>query len=205
MGSAQRHGNDNSATQGQIAAFGDLDIGVVVRRDDPGDLLVRELQKTRAGVRHIWPIPDQIPVDFDVVFCELCSDLPRRLPWLPGSPSTALVLVVRAGTAVDLNTLNNCAPNAVVHLPVVKDAAVTALALGRNHFLYERRLRGRIEKLDDNLRMMRSVERAKAILIETKNLSEQEAYHFLRSRAMERSLSIGAIAAMIVDSHELLG
>jgi AmiR/NasT family two-component response regulator len=185
--------------------FTGLDVAVIAKRDEHGEHLMRELQRTRAVVRHFWPMPEQIPVDHDVVFCEACPDLPKRLPWLPGSPGAALVLVLPAGRQLDLDVLQNCAPHSVIHLPAAAEVVLSALVVARSHFLYERRLRGRIEKLDDNLRTMRCVERAKAILIETKQLSEQDAYHFMRRTAMERRVSIGALAAMIVDSHELLG
>ena len=187
------------------STFDDLDIGVIVRRDDHSEFLTRELQRTRARVRHIWPMPEQVSVDYDVVFCEMLADLPKRLPWLPGTPGAALVLVIPVGLPLELGTMHSCAPHAVLHMPVTPDSVLSALSLAREHFLYERRLRSRIEKLDDNLRTMRSVERAKAILIETKKLSEQDAYHFLRRTAMERRVSIGALAAMIVDSQDLLG
>lgn len=202
-GMRPRHGGE--LPRGAPVPFADLDIGVLTRRDEPGDQLIRELQRTRARVRHIWPMPEQIPVEYDLVLCELCSDLPKRLPWLPGLPSAALILVIPVDVPLDLGVLHICAPHAVVHLPATPDAVLSALALARNHFLYERRLRSRIEKLDDNLRTMRSVERAKAILIETKKLSEQDAYHFLRRTAMERRVPIGVLAAMIVDSQEMLG
>ena len=80
----------------------------------------------------------------------------------------------------------------------------SVLMMAREHFQYERRLRGRIDKLDENLRTMRLVERAKALLIRLKNLSEEEAYNFLRKQAMEKRVTIGAVASAIIDSHELL-
>lgn len=79
------------------------------------------------------------------------------------------------------------------------------LAVARSHFLYERRLRLRIDKLDENLRTMRSVERAKSLLIRLKNVSEEEAYNYLRRQAMERRVTIGAVANAVIDSFELLG
>jgi AmiR/NasT family two-component response regulator len=81
----------------------------------------------------------------------------------------------------------------------------TSLALARAQFLYERRLRSRIDKLDETLRAFRSVERAKTILMQTRKLDEEEAYHFMRRQAMSRRISITAVAAAIVDSNELLG
>ena len=191
--------------RGGALSFTGLDIAVIAKRDEHGQHLIRELQRTRAVVRPSWPVPEQIPLEHDVLFCEACPDLAKRLPWLPGEPGAALVLVLPAGRPLDLEMLQSCAPHAVIHLPATADAVLSALVLARSHFLYERRLRSRIDKLDDNLRTMRCVERAKAILIETKQLSEQDAYHFMRRTAMERRVSIGALAAMIVDSHELLG
>jgi hypothetical protein len=205
VGTTVRQRGADEFSAGASMPFADLDIGIFAQRDEPGDHLIRELQRTRARIHHIWPMPEQIPVDYDLVFCEFCPDLPKRLPWLPGLPSTALVLVLRFGMPLDLGLLHICAPHAVVHMPVTPDVVLSALVMARSHFLYERRLRSRIEKLDDNLRTMRSVERAKTILIETRKLSEQDAYHFLRRTAMERRVSIGTLAAMIVDSHEMLG
>jgi len=51
---------------------------------------------------------------------------------------------------------------------------------------------------------VRLVERAKTLLIRLKNLSEEEAYNFLRKQAMEKRVTIGAVAAAVIDSHELL-
>ncbi len=51
---------------------------------------------------------------------------------------------------------------------------------------------------------MRSVERAKSLLIRVKNITEEEAYNYLRRQAMERRVTIGAVATAIVDSYDLL-
>ncbi len=185
--------------------FRDLDIAVFTARDQAGEQLLRELQRTRARVQHIWPIPELIPVSYDVIYCDLLNDLPQRLPWLPGKPDTALVVIAAATQSLDLKLLHNCAPHAVIHQPVTAQAVLASLLVGRGHFLYERRLRGRVDKLDDNLRTMRSVERAKAILMQSRSINEEEAYHYLRRRAMERRVTIGALANVIVDSQELLG
>lgn len=185
--------------------FANISIAVVTERNDDGERLIRELQRLRAKVQHIWPLPQQLPSDYDVIFCDLTEDLPCRLPWLPGEPDSALVLIVSEQTPYNLKLLHRCAAQAVLHYPVSPLAVQTSLALGREHHLYERRLRGRIDKLDDNLRTMRSVERAKSIVMRSKNVDEEEAYHFLRRQAMARRVSIGTIANAVIDSQELLG
>jgi AmiR/NasT family two-component response regulator len=204
MGSNKsRDGNgagDVSPTE--IAA---LEILAVARPDEEGDGLVRELQRTRGHVRRLWPLPSRLPEDTHVIFADLVPDLPQCLPWVPGQPTAALVVLMSAVQAPDLKLLRNCAPHAVLHRPFTAHTVVASLALARAQFLYERRLRSRIDKLDETLRAFRSVERAKTILMQTRKLDEEEAYHFMRRQAMSRRISITAVAAAIVDSNELLG
>lgn len=185
--------------------FGRLEIGVATRRDELGEQLIRELQRTRARVHHLWPPPAQFPTTLDVIYCDLLPDLPQRLPWIPGESSAALVVIVPPNQPLDLGLLENSAPHAMIYSPITVQAVVASLTVAMSHFSYERRLRHRIEKLDDNLRTMRSVERAKTILMRTKNLREDEAYKHLRRQAMERRVTIGALATAIVDSQELIG
>lgn len=186
-------------------SFREMDVAVIVERDDDGERLVRELQRLRCNVRHIWPMPPRVPENFSVVFCALSQDLPQRIPWIPGEPASALVIVDPGQGALDLRLLHNCAAHGVLHYPVTARSVQAGLVLAHDHFLYEKRLRGRIDKLDESLRTMRSVERAKALLIRVKNVTEEEAYNYLRKQAMERRVTIGAVANAIIDSHELLG
>jgi len=183
-----------------------LDVVVATARDASGETLIRELQRTRARVRHFWPPPDPLPADTDALFCDLVPSLPARLPWLPGEPKAALVVLMpSAETALDLDLLRKAAPEAVLHRPFTAPAILAALVLARSRFAYERRLRGRIERLDLTLRSMHSVERAKAILMGARKMQEEDAYRFIRSQAMERRVSVGAVATAIVDAHELIG
>jgi AmiR/NasT family two-component response regulator len=199
-GASRDHGQDNSS----VKALWDLKCAVISERNDDGERLVRELQRLRCNVVHEWPMPPQIPVQYDVVFCALTNDLPQRLPWIPGEPASALVVVDNGEGPLDLRLLHNCAAHGVLHYPATPRSVQAVLSLARGHFLYEKRLRGRIDKLDESLRSMRSVERAKSLLIRVKNITEEEAYNYLRRQAMERRVTIGAVANAIIDSYELL-
>jgi AmiR/NasT family two-component response regulator len=194
--------NRRHAFPAEIASLGIL---AVLRGDDENETLVRELLRTRASVRRLWPLPARLPDDADIIFCELVSDLPQSLPWLPGQPTSALVTIIPPAQWPDLTLLRNCAPHAVLHHPVTANTVLTSLMLARAQFLYERRLWTRIDKLDEALRAFHIVERAKAILMQTRKLGEDEAYHFLRRQAMDRRVSISALATAIVDSHTGLG
>ena len=182
-----------------------LELIVATRRDENGELLIRELQRLRSRVRHVWPVPDRLPEDADVIFCDFVPGLSDRIPWIPGEPKAGLVAIIPPAPPPDLAALRDCAPDAVLHKPFTTYGILASLVISRSQFLYVQRLRLRIEKLDDNLRAMRSVERAKAILMSSRNLLEDEAYNFIRRQAMDRRVSISAVAAAIVDSHEILG
>ena len=105
---------------------------------------------------------------------------------------------------VSVKVIRNCAPHGLLQSPVTEKSVITSISYARDQFRYEQRLRSRIDKLDENLRAMRSVEQAKAILMDTRRIGEEEAYRVLRRTAMERRVKLGALATAIVDSHELL-
>ena len=182
-------------------------LDVVLVAPDDEDMLgfVLALKRLRVSVRRMWPPPELLPLQADMMVCEYLPGLAERLPWLPGEAPMALVLICRREQPPDLKGLTDCAPNGILWRPVVEEAALTTLVLARHQSLYEQRLRARIEKLDDNLRTMRNVELAKSVLMKVKSMTEEEAYHFLRKQAMERRVSIGTLASAIVDTQELLG
>ena len=153
-----------------LASLAEFEIVVAVAPESGADQLVRDLQRARAKVRRLWPMPDKLPSDADVLVVEFSDRLTDRLPWTPGESRSAGVV-----------------------------------ALARSQFDYTRRLRDRIERLDENLRTIRNVERAKAILISARGMNDEAAYKFLRSQAMDRRTTVNAIATAIIDSFELLG
>jgi AmiR/NasT family two-component response regulator len=159
----------------------------------------------RIRVRTVWPLPEHLPGDADIVYCEYVPDLARRLPWIPGDAGSALVVILPTNDPINPDALANATPDAVLSRPFSANAIVSSLIVARSQFRYEQRLRSKIERLDENLRSMRTVERAKAILMETRRMPENDAYGFIRRQAMDRRVSASTVAAAIVDSFELLG
>lgn len=184
--------------------FWDLQVGVFVEPDNAFDDLLRDLQRMRCRVRHGWPIPDQIPGHFDLVMCSLVADLPSRIPWLPGESSSALIVLDSGVGELNLKLIQNCGAHGILQHPSSSRSLQTSVALALDQFRYETRLRERIGKLEENLRSIRTVEKAKSILIRKRNVSEDEAYAYLRHQSMERRLPIGQIAQSIVDACEFL-
>jgi AmiR/NasT family two-component response regulator len=182
-----------------------LSVTIIAPMEDQSAFLLRELQRLRICPRQIWPMPESIPADSDVVYCEYVPNLASRLPWIPGDARSALVVILPTSAPIHPDALAHATPDAVLSRPFTSNSVVASLVLSRSQFSYEQRLRTKIERLDDNLRSMRTVERAKAILMTTRRMPENEAYGFIRRQAMDRRVSTSAVAAAIVDSFELLG
>lgn len=168
------------------------------------DALRRALLDLRARVVQDWPEPDPLPAEGDLLCLAYSPALARRIPWIPGQPPLALVVLVAPGQQPSAEVLRLAGCDAVLGHPAPPELVRATLSVARDRFLYEARLRSRIEKLDETVRSLRTVERAKAILMDERNLSEAEAYALLRDRAMERRVTVGAVAAAFLDSHELL-
>lgn len=185
--------------------FQDLSVAVISKRDDHGEELIRGVQKSRAKVKHIWPMPLEIPTEFDMVFCDLVDDLPSRFGGIPGIVNITFVVVVPARGVMNEKALIDSVPHAVLHLPCRPEEVAATMIVARSNHRYERCLHQRIEKLDDNLRSMKTIERAKVIVMQSNSVNEEEAYKHLRQKAMQRRVTIGVLASSIVDSQELLG
>jgi response regulator NasT len=63
------------------------------------------------------------------------------------------------------------------------------------------------ELADANLKLTerKLVERAKGLLMKSRNLSEDEAFHALRKLAMSKKVRLGEVAQQVIESAELLG
>lgn len=179
-----------------------LNILLVSEPDEQGQNLARELQRTRASVERRWPCPETLGVDCDIVVCDFFRGIERRFPWVPGEATAAVVLLLPVGGVADPDAVHAALPDALLTRPIVPSAVVPALSLAWDHFSYHRRQSARITQLDENIRVLREVERAKTILMEERKISEVSAFEALRKEAMEKRTKVSAIAKMIVDSRD---
>src|SRR6476620_9236422 len=121
-----------SADVGALRAnLAELNVMICAEPDSECDLLVRELQRTRAAVARLWPMPTTISGEPDVFFCDYMPDLAARLLWNPGEPRCALVVLLPRCGRYDPSVVYNCSPGAVLHRPFQPHAILTALLLAR--------------------------------------------------------------------------
>ncbi|MGH7102147.1 MAG: hypothetical protein ACREFJ_07090 [Acetobacteraceae bacterium] len=76
-----------------------------LRPEGESEYLARELQRTRSQVRRMWPMPELLPQEADVLFCDLGPGLPGRLPAVPGATKAALAVLIPSMPPPDLDLL----------------------------------------------------------------------------------------------------
>jgi AmiR/NasT family two-component response regulator len=181
-----------------------LDIVLCCEPDSEGRNLLRHLQRTRAAVRHVWPLPDELGENADVVMVEYFRNLGRRLAWVPGEASAALIVLLPQSGQYEIDELRQALPDAVLFRPYLPHAINVSLMLALDHFSFAKRQRMRVARLDENIKALRDIEKAKHIIMTRKSLGENDAYRVLRDMAMERRMTIAGIAAKVVDSSDML-
>jgi len=80
--------------------------------------------------------------------------------------------------------------------------AIVAAAIAR--FQQLQSLAKELEEARVQLEDRKQIDRAKAILIKTRNFTENEAYHTLRKLAMDRNITLGEMAKNVIAMAELL-
>lgn len=174
-------------------------------RDPDGETIIRHVQRVGCQVEVMWPPPAKLPERIDVVFYLIDERTRHALPWFADQPPAAIVAVVQHDAPDIIGLLTDCSPQAVVSKPAEPFGILTSLIVARNIFRYEERLHTKVRKIEDTIRSVRMVERAKTILMKSKNFEEKEAYEYLRKHAMNRRIPIGKVASTIVDASDLLG
>ncbi|MET2831125.1 ANTAR domain-containing protein [Mesorhizobium shangrilense] len=145
--------------------FSRITITLVGELDEQGHFLLRELQRTRARVNHRWPIPEHIGEDTDIVLCQFVPDLSRRYTWMPGEANAAGIALLPQNGLYDMRPLEAALPDAVLHRAYLPHAVLTALSIAWDHFSFCRRQRVRIARLDETIRSLRDIERAKHLIM----------------------------------------
>jgi two-component system, response regulator / RNA-binding antiterminator len=87
-------------------------------------------------------------------------------------------------------------------LEAIRVPAIMQVALARFEFLCG--LRTELGQAQQKLAERKFVERAKGLLMKSRGLSEDEAYHTLRRMAMERNRRMGDVARSVIEMADLL-
>ena len=127
---------------------------------------------------------------------ELAIDLARRT-------SAAVILLVKAELAPLISDTATEAGVLLVTKPVIPQLFEQAVRVGaacRNRILL---YKSENERLQQKYEELKSVDRAKCLLIEHMRITEEEAHHVLEKEAMNTRLSRVKVARQVLDRFEL--
>ncbi len=116
-----------------------------------------------------------------------------------------IVLFTETGTPSQLEAAMaaGVAAYVVAGLQVERVKPVLEVAIAR--FNADQKLRSELTDTKLKLIERKTIERAKGLLMERNQLSENEAYQRLRKQAMEKNLKLAELAQRILDVADLLG
>jgi len=176
-----------------------LSIALITLPDSQAEVLTRVLQRSRAEIRRYWPCPQIFDTDADILVCDFFPGLERRLPWNPGEAKAAVVLVLPGGGQPDADAIHAALPDGILTRPIQESAVLPVVSMAWDHFSYHRRQSERIDQLDESIRTLREIERAKTILMQDRKISEANAFEALRKEAMRRRIKVSVVAKTIID------
>ena len=195
-----------------LEALRALRVLVIHPRDGDGETIMRQLLRIGCQIEEVWPPPRDLPDRIQVAFYCLNEETVQAMPWTGGPREAAVVAVVGAdspsthrarGSPSIVRLLNDCCPQAVISKPVRASDVLTGLMSACSLARYERRLLLKVRKLEGTLRAARMVEKAKFILMRSKNIDERTAYRCLRESAMNQRVPIGKIASAVINASEI--
>lgn len=88
--------------------------------------------------------------------------------------------------------------------PINPEELPPAIDVAIARFREMQRLREQVDTLQETLESRKVIERAKGILMQRRQMSEDEAYDLMRQRARERHCKVKDIAQAIVEAESLL-
>jgi len=89
--------------------------------------------------------------------------------------------------------------------PVTDTNLITSIGVALRNYKRIQELEKEIAQLKETIETRKLIDRAKGILMETKNISEGEAYKLLRRQSMNKCISMGKVAEAIILAHEIGG
>jgi AmiR/NasT family two-component response regulator len=206
VGTASREAREKASMMLAASRTESRELHVVIAhpRDRDGEILIRHFQRSASRVDNPWPPRERLDAGAGLLLCLVSATTRPLLEAATARPGLPVVGIVDASVPDTLRLLNDQTPHTIMLRPVDPSAISPVVGLAMSLARQQRQELSKVAKLEDTLRSFRQIEQAKAILMTRRKMQEPAAYRFLRDEAMRRRISVGAVAAAIVRSHEVL-
>ncbi|WP_375508807.1 ANTAR domain-containing response regulator [uncultured Caballeronia sp.] len=173
--------------------------------DQDGEELLAQLRRIGCRVCRFWPAPATLPPETDIVFMAVRPEaLADRLTWLDRPDAPPVIPVVSYENPIFIDVVMKLNAYCTVPSPVRSFGVLTAIAVSLHQHKNRVALERYAQRVADKFADQRQIQRAKSILMESRKLTEPDAYELLRSRAMEQRQSLEVTADVIIKAHESL-
>ena len=192
---------------GVLRDLRDLRVQVVHPPDEEGKNLVEHLRRIGCTVEAAWPVPDGPAGNADLLMLAIAyeqREAIRRLVRSSGDRAPPLIAIVDYENPTVLQIVIECGALAVVEKPIRPFGLLTTVILARSLWLERQEVQRKLRKLEGKLSGMQKLQRAKAIIMQSQGLSEDEAHGTIRRQAMTKRVSIEDMATAIINANELL-
>jgi AmiR/NasT family two-component response regulator len=182
-----------------------LRVAVFHPRDNDGEQLIRQLQRIGCQVQAFWPLPGELNEPFDVAFLAVNPEtIVLDLPWIKSEDAPIRVAVVNYENPTIVDGMLRLGASAVIATPIRSFGVLSTLILARQLAGDLRQERKRVAKLESKLQSIRKITDAKSVLMNSRKISEEDAYAVIRDQAMVKRVTIEEIATAIVNANEIL-
>lgn len=174
-------------------------------KDGDGELLAQQLERIGCQVITMWPPLPELPDTVDVVFCAVRPDHAAvRWPWVQGEPPVPVIAVINYENPTVVDAALRLGARAVLVSPLRSAGILSSLAMAKHQHAELRDSRRRIARLEQKLLSVNQITTAKAILVRTRNVSDEEAYRIIREQAMSKRAATEDIARAIIHADGIL-
>lgn len=173
--------------------------------DRDGEQLTQQLKRIGCQVQGFWPPLPELPEGVDVVFLAVRPDnITLDYCWSRKNQGPTIIAVVTFENPTIVETVLRIGAKGILPAPVRSFGLLSTLVLARQHNEEVQAHVNRIKKLEIKLLGQRKIEEAKAILMKTRSITENEAFNLIRKQAMEKRVTNEEISIAIVNANEIL-
>jgi len=199
-------GKSVSGTSRVLRDLRSLRVLLVHPDDQDGQELIAQLQRIGCQVKAFWPPAEKLPDEADLIFLAMRPEfLSVVLVCVKNDDVPPIIAVVNYENPTTIEAVLRINATAVVASPVKSFGLLTAVVLAR-HLAEGRRSREHyVARLEERLSGLRKIAKAKAILMNTRGLSEEDAYKLIREQAMSKRVTTEEISDAVIKANEILG
>lgn len=184
-----------------------LRVQVIHANDVEGQQLVDHLKRIGCVVETTWPPPSAYAESADLVLLSVDQedrDVLHKLTRSQTDKAPTVIAIVGYENPSTLALVLESGALAVVERPIKPFGLLTQITLARSLWLERKEQARRIRKLERKVTSMQQIQKAKAILMGSHGISEDEAYQSIRRQAMAKRISMEEMAVAIINASELL-